>query len=117
MAVLEKSYTCSLEDPKTSNNITPNSPERGFAVSLLAEILNSVRSAALLGGLRRVTRIQVDIGREALVEPEVFVAALAERFRGDLLGECQIQYRVVGGPTIRVQSLEGVPISPPSGVA
>ncbi|MAW77460.1 MAG: hypothetical protein CMJ95_08765 [Planctomycetes bacterium] len=85
-------------------------------MSLLGKILSSTRSAALMGGLGRVTRIQIDIGRQAEVVPEVFVSALKERFRGDLLGNCQVQYQMVAGHQVRVQSVEGVPISSPPGV-
>lgn len=85
-------------------------------MSLLGKILSSTRSAALMGGLGRVTRIQIDFGRQAEVVPEVFVNALKERFRGDLLGNCQVQYQMVAGHQVRVQSVEGVPISSPPGV-
>lgn len=77
---------------------------------LIAQILDSARSAALLGALKRVTRIQIDIGREASVVPEALVAALVERFRGDLLGRCRVHYQLVEGSEVRVQSVEGIPI-------
>jgi len=86
-------------------------------VSLLGQILDSTRSAALMGGLRRVTRIQIDIGREARVVPESLVAALTERFRGDLLGRCRVEYQLVEGPDVRVQCVEGIPIFPDEDVA
>ena len=85
-------------------------------MSLLSQILNSIRSAALLGGLSHVTQIQIDIGRESSVIPEALITALKERFRGDLLGKCGVGYRLVEGNSVRVQSVEGVPTAPP-GVA
>ena len=85
-------------------------------MSLLAQILSSIRSAALMGGLSRVTQIQVEIGREASVVPEALLTALKERFRGDLLGQCAVQYRIVEGSAVRVQSVEGIPTSAPPGL-
>ncbi|MEC9475575.1 MAG: hypothetical protein VX764_00905 [Planctomycetota bacterium] len=85
-------------------------------MSLLARILSSIRSAALLGGLSQVTQIHLDIGGEAPVVPEVLLAALKERFRGDLLGKCAVKYRIVEGHEVRVQSVEGIPAPAPPGV-
>jgi Zn finger protein HypA/HybF involved in hydrogenase expression len=78
-------------------------------VPLLARILESARIQALLGGLIRITCIEMRIGTDSAIDPEAIASAMEERFQGDLLEKCKVEIEVVEGNQVQLKSIEGVP--------
>ncbi len=77
---------------------------------LLASILESARIQALLGGLIKITSIELRIGRDGHVDPTLFSAAMRERFHGDLLENCQVIVEEIDGTEVELKSIVGIPV-------